>query len=163
MVKRKYDRFLIDQDTGTIEEDVIRQVALPELRQKLNIFTALDEVEKAQRKLYGSYKLSGRYNKIDKHEWESWIITLFNFIKEMTREKIEEWRGVVTDPDAPTKYVLHKELFHKMELMEQGKEYPIKISFALKNFVICYMHELALTNLLRRQENPLDDLKESYA
>lgn len=154
---------LIDQDAGTIEQDVMQEKAYPELRQKYNIFVAWEELELAEEELLYNYQLSGRYMTNYQFKVQIKLIKLFNYLKMMIYQKIEELKGIVTR-DMSEMYQNHLSLYQRIEDLEEGKiRVNIKSLFELKNFIIHYMHECNLSNLLRKEEDDLDAFEKEYS
>lgn len=162
MVKKRIGRILYDQDSGDIDQDVLQEKAYPELRQKYNIFVAWEQLELAEEELSYNYDLSGKVFPNYKFKFQAKLIKLFNYMKMMINFKIEELKGIVTlDTSELWKY--HRLCFEKMEKLERKKAvYSMDTLYELKNFVIHYMHECNLSNLLRHEEDDLDAFAKEY-
>ena len=161
MVKKRYGRILYDEDSGDIKEDIIEQKAYPELFHKINIFQTWSELEDAQLLMMNTFRQSNRYNRLDVNRFENLLVKMFNFVREMIQVKLDELPKIVTRDFSDT-YKYHLELFEKLEALETGKKFNAKTLIELKRFLLHYLHQCNLSNLLRKQDSDLDAFEKEY-
>lgn len=142
-------RFLNKTDSAELYDDVEEKKAIPELILKADILVAQQAVLILERKIMGVYRKYRTYSFSDKADFESALVLLFGYTKNMILDK-----GVLEKD---------KELWSDMLKLEGGASFKLSRLLILKNFLLRQIHRLGLTDLLLKRGKSFDEqLEDEY-
>jgi hypothetical protein len=122
-------------DSSSLYDDVGEKKAIPELILKQNIINAQDSMLLYERQMMSHFRSRGKFYREDIVAFESSLILLFGFLKEMIKDS-----GLKTENDR---------LVYKIFIRaERGEVFKPDTLLGLKNFLLRYLHLLNITNLI---------------
>jgi len=139
----------------SIEGAILDKKALPEIRFKYDLFVAHSDLIKSLQILKTNSALNNNHSSLnDIARVKAHVSSLFGYLKYMILEKtnyMEEKEAKRFGNDWQT--------FHKINKMYRGQEsnVDVKTLCEMVDFLLQWMHDLALTNLLKAEYDPLDD------
>lgn len=149
-----------------IDKDIREQRALPDLIFKYGIFKAQEEMIQAKMDMKFNKRAhftadaprgAMRVNPQDLHTLASKIDGLFSRLKFMIAEKMKE---ITLESD---RFKYNERLFLKLCELQSGKlRYTEQDLLELEDFLCRYMHDLNLTNLLRKESDPYTDMESNW-
>lgn len=139
---RKKTKFFSSVDEN-VDNAIMEEKALPEVRYKLDIFKAMTSMIASEQRMRLNMRMNGGIvNPNDKALFETELVRLLSYIKYMVLAQKK-----VVSLDNP----VYKELVD----MEYGKKnFGISELTDMKNFLLSKLHELQLTNLLIKEQDP---------
>ena len=141
---------LADENSNEVDELIIEKKAIPELRFKFDIFKALSEMDDAEQVMNHYYRVNHIVNPNHQVLFECKMITVFNKLKMMitAQTPISKW----SETDKINYVNLCKLEYNK-------KNFGLSRLMNMKNYLLRKAHQLNLTNLLKKEQDPMEEFK----
>lgn len=145
-------KLLADEKIDDINQGIIDKKAIPELRYKFNLFVAQERLIASVETLRTNAVLNNnRYSPIDEARLRSSLATLFMYLKYMILEKDNYLKK-------EREWNIDKQNFMRLnELALRGSKFSTRKYLEMADFLLYWMHELNLTNLLKSEFDPIND------